>query len=250
MDKPIISYVIPCYNCETSIFDTIMSIKESHEIVREKAGKKSQWPDIEVICVNDGSTDATKLIIDAVTLENDNVKLITMAHNHGKGISRNVGNTAAKADVIAVLDSDDQNIGDRSNIILKHIGDRDVFYSAFITKHKWTGAEGVKHAQPIDKKILFDYGVFGIGHSTLAYRKEAVLKYPYSENRNKDDWNLLWQFLVNGCNFTYLDEPLVCYMVEKDSFHKQHRNMGLEKHLIDKKKKIMEPIFKEKGWLT
>ena len=88
--KPIISYVIPCYNCETTITETVHSIKDTHEAYRREKELPSQWDQIEVILVNDGSTDATPYILEALASEHPNIKVITQ-ENCGKGIARNRG---------------------------------------------------------------------------------------------------------------------------------------------------------------
>ena len=61
-------------------------------------------------------------------------------------------------------------------------------------------------------------------------------------------WLLLWHFYINDCTFTFVEEPLVCYMVQKNNYM-EHSKPEKEQHLINKKHKIMEPVFKEKGWL-
>ena len=243
MSKPLVSYVIPCYNCQTTIFDTVMSIKDTDLLVRHE--KELLWPKIEVILVNDGSTDYTLSIIKSLEDEFENVKVIDLGENKGKGIARNTGNKAAKADIIGVLDSDDLHIGDRTGEILKYFKenpDMDVFYSSYKTIHTYNGKEGLFKAKRINPVQLWECGTFAIGHSTVAYTKKAILEQPYSEDKNKDDWQMLWNFYTNKYKFRYSTKPLIAYKITQEDIEKMY-TPGLEEHLLEKKQKIMKPYF-------
>jgi len=240
MGKPLVSYVIPCYNAEATIASTVYSIKDS--------GKES-WDAVEIILVDDGSTDATGLIIESLCTELKNIQIAHIT-NQGKGAARNFGNKMAKADIIAVMDADDWNVADRASAILmtfeKH-PEADIFYSGFVSKHIYDGKEVPFPAGPINEKLLRDTGTWGISHSAVAYRKKVILEVPYSLDRNKDDWNMLWNFYTKGYKFCFVVEPLVVYRVDIESIKENPEELiKYEAHLLEKKKKIMESFFKEK----
>lgn len=245
--KPIISYVIPCYNCEETIASTVNSIKETHEAYRESKGLPSQWDQIEVILVNDGSTDATPMILDALSVNHGNI-VVVHQENKGKGASRNAGNQIARADVIGCLDADDWHLTDRTAYILKTFAahpDASIFYSSFIAKHihlDRMGEEVPFMVKKLDVSHLKNVGEFQICHSTVAYRREAILKHPYSEERNKDDWWMLWTFFTNDQKFCFCDKYLVCYFIKESSYIKETSEDNTTR-ILNKKKKIMEPYF-------
>jgi glycosyltransferase involved in cell wall biosynthesis len=252
MNKPIISYVIPCYNCETTIFDTIDSIRVSRETIRKQKNLPSLWEQIEVIAVNDGSTDSTLDILNAISEQHPNVKVINLPNNKGKGIARNTGNNFANADIIAVLDSDDWNIHDRTDTIIKLFSrcpEKDIFYSSFVAKHTYNGHSELKTAEKISEKQLKEFGTFGICHSSVAYRKKAILEQPYSEDRNKDDWAMLWNFYSKGYKFFfYAEKPLVAYRVNQQDIDKakEHYNPEFQTRLKSKKMEIISDYFSKK----
>lgn len=62
--------------------------------------------DIELICIDDGSTDGSAEIIADFAGKDSRVRLIRQS-NHGAGVARNVGIKAAKGEYIAFLDADD-----------------------------------------------------------------------------------------------------------------------------------------------
>ena len=74
MNNKIFSVIIPCYNCEKYIDDTLKSVKLQN------------FNNFEIICVDDGSTDLTLKKIKFWKKEfNGKLKLICKKH---KGVSR------------------------------------------------------------------------------------------------------------------------------------------------------------------
>ncbi|MEM7066397.1 MAG: glycosyltransferase [Cyanobacteria bacterium P01_B01_bin.77] len=89
---PLISVVIPAYNCQTTIKNTLMSVFEQ------------TYSTLEIIVIDDGSTDATLDILK--TLDDDRLTVLTQA-NAGVSASRNCGIRHASGEFVALLDSDD-----------------------------------------------------------------------------------------------------------------------------------------------
>jgi len=245
-DKPLISYVIPCYNAEVNLMDTFRSIYETHLSYSKMKKVDDFWDQIQIVLVDDGSTDATWDIMRYLRDEfPKNVRIIGLRANMGKGIARNEGNKLAEADIIAVLDADDWNFTDRSRYILdafKNKLEADIFYSGFIGHHIYSNKEGHFGADSIDRKVLKAAGTFGICHSTVAYRKKAILEEPYSNDRDKDDWSMLWNFFSKGRVFTHLSKMLVVYRVREETL-KTENDPENQKRIFDKKSKIMETYF-------
>lgn len=90
--KPLISFVIPCFNDAQYIEQAVNS------------ALNQTYSNIEVIVVDDGSNDETKAVLKS--LEHKITKLITQ-ENKGQSTARNVGIKEAKGDYIVTLDSDD-----------------------------------------------------------------------------------------------------------------------------------------------
>lgn len=88
-----ISIIIPAYNEENKIKDTLESIKDIKEID-------------EIIVVDDGSSDKTSEV--AKSVKSDKINVITQSQNRGKGYALNNGLKEAmkKADIIGFLDGD------------------------------------------------------------------------------------------------------------------------------------------------
>lgn len=93
-DDKLISVIIPAYNSETSISDCINSI--SHQDYRK----------IEILVINDGSTDKTEKIVENLALSDDRIRLVNL-ENGGVSRARNKGISEARGEYIVFVDSDD-----------------------------------------------------------------------------------------------------------------------------------------------
>lgn len=93
-----ISIIIPVYNAEEFIIDTLSSIEN----------QTMDFEDIEVILVNDCSSDNTKNIINNYAEDHENIVPLHLKDNAGgPAIPRNIGMTYASADYLMFLDQDD-----------------------------------------------------------------------------------------------------------------------------------------------
>ena len=97
MTQASVSVVIPCFNAENTILRALESVK------------KQTCPVLEVICVDDCSTDNTVQVIEGFRSRNPGLSLqiLRNAKNSGPGFSRNSGWDIASGDYIAFLDADD-----------------------------------------------------------------------------------------------------------------------------------------------
>lgn len=94
LDKTL-SIIIPCYNVEKYIEECLESVCNDRDA------------DIEVICVNDGSTDGTLDILEQWKQKDARVIVINQ-ENKGVSVARNQGLHIAKGKFIYFLDSDDK----------------------------------------------------------------------------------------------------------------------------------------------
>lgn len=91
---PLASIVIPCYNAATFVRDTVQSARDQ------------TMGDLEIICVDDGSTDDTRAVLEQLAQEDPRIHVISQ-ENGGEGPARDAGLQAAKGDWLYFLDSDD-----------------------------------------------------------------------------------------------------------------------------------------------
>jgi len=99
------SVVIPAYNAEKTIIKTISSCFEQ------------EYQPLEIIVINDCSTDQTLGMLYDHYRDNSIVKIFSFEKNKGVSAARNFGWEQAKGDFVAFLDSDDTWRTDKLKII-------------------------------------------------------------------------------------------------------------------------------------
>jgi len=92
--RPKISVVIPVYNADRYLIQCIDSVLNQ------------PFKDLEIICVNDGSTDESPRILDDYARKDSRLKVLHQL-NINAGVARNRGLEAARGEYIHFLDSDD-----------------------------------------------------------------------------------------------------------------------------------------------
>ena len=103
--KPTVSVIIPSYNCELYIAETLESILDQ------------TFKDIEIIVVDDGSTDKTRQI---VTSYGAPVRLVTQT-NAGVCAARNRGIREAAGQYVCLMDHDDYWLPDKLALQLEQM---------------------------------------------------------------------------------------------------------------------------------
>ena len=194
----LISVILPTYNNEKTISDSIRSILNQ------------SYRKFELIIINDCSTDKTKEIIN--TFDDSRIVYIENNQNLGRSRSRNKAIEIAKGEFIAVMDGDDISIPTRVDIQLKYLNDNpniDLVASniIFFTNNNVKGVSNVKLNEL--KNINFFFRPIGLPHVTWMCRKNFFLNFKYNSNipATIDQDLLLRSFKSN--NYFLINEPLV-----------------------------------------
>lgn len=98
--QPVISVIIPVYNTAPWLRRCLESV----------CGQALQ--NIEIICVNDGSTDGSAEILDEYVQQDRRILPISLARNQGVSVARNIGMEAATGEWLGFVDSDDTILPD------------------------------------------------------------------------------------------------------------------------------------------
>ena len=94
-EYPNISVIIPLYNCESSIYMSILSVQ------------KQNYKNYEIILVNDKSQDNTSNVVNDIMNKDNRIKLINNKKNMGILYSRSIGVLNSIGKYIYCLDNDD-----------------------------------------------------------------------------------------------------------------------------------------------
>jgi glycosyltransferase involved in cell wall biosynthesis len=153
-----VSVVIPAYNAAEGIEWVLDSILEQ------------TWRNLEVIVVDDFSSDATCDIVESIARRDPRVRLIRKTANEGAYPTRNAGMKAATGDFVMVHDSDDWSHPQRVELQLEALRKNPKLVA---TKSHWT-------------RVTFNLEVWGtwrpigslleLNYSSLLFRRELLDK--------------------------------------------------------------------------
>ena len=195
INKPLVSVMMPTYNNAKYIKQAIESIYAQN------------YENIEIIVIDDGSTDDTKEIVK----QYKDIKYFYIEH---KGISfaRNVALEKSKGEYIAFLDSDDYWLPEKLNTQIQYFKENSdceiVFtkYENFFEDEKLKTNKRAMH-EKIMEKFLKQYLPSSI------IKKELFEKYGnFDENfSGVEDTEFLYRIKKNGVNISYII-PNVLYV--------------------------------------
>lgn len=110
-----LSVIIPVYNVEKYLSECLDSIINQ------------TFKDLEIICVNDGSTDNSLRILEEYAQKDNRIKIVNK-ENGGLSSARNAGMNVATGEYYAFIDSDDILDNDAYEKSLEHINDADLVH--------------------------------------------------------------------------------------------------------------------------
>jgi hypothetical protein len=94
-EGPIISIIVPAYNSEQYLRASVTSLL------------RQSYHNIEVVIVDDGSTDSTEEIARSIAQDDGRVRFHKLTKNSGSYVARNAGLSLATGEIVTVHDSDD-----------------------------------------------------------------------------------------------------------------------------------------------
>ena len=170
-----ISVIVPVYNVEKYLEECLDSIQNQI------------YTDIEVILVNDGSTDNSEVICEKYCEQDKRFKLINQK-NQGQSSARNVGVEASTGEFIAFVDSDDIiKINYLEKLMQYMTEDIDIVESNFTVSKKDFFIETSKETMILfegnsqEAVKIFPNHVLSVNPVTKVYRRSIVEAVPYLE---------------------------------------------------------------------
>lgn len=205
MKAPFFSIVIPVYNAEQHIEETITSVLRQ---------KNSDW---ELIVVNDGSTDHS---MERISILQDKRMRIVSIPNSGVSCARNIGIREARGKYIAFLDSDD--VWDSDHLTRAHL---------YLSQHEdiaWYSSRYVMGADteclsltaaptPIEEQPYFATPSLYVHSSTSILKADnakALLPLFPENMKNAEDWAAWSKYAIH--------HPLIAFTETQDVLYRQH----------------------------
>ena len=209
-----VSVIIPVYNAERYLNQCISSI----------ANQTMQ--DIEIIAVNDGSTDSSMDILDELSQRYKGKLRVYTKENGGAGSARNVGIEMSDGEFIKFVEADDYLRAD----ILERMYDVSKEYGVSLVRGNYQTILGpikmhdkcswsdVKGSQIIDLSQNRDYIVTetpGIGNKLISRDLIGDLRFP--EKTKWEDLAIMPVIVASSGRLFHLDEPVYNYRVNMNT---------------------------------
>ncbi len=176
-----VSIVIPCCNEEDSVPDLVTKLFPVVEQLRRDRT-------VEVVYVDDGSTDATYARLQEITARQTDMRIVQHPRNLGLGAAIRTGFSKAEGEVVVTADSDGTYRFDEIPLLLAYLkSDIDIVTAS--PYHRAGGIENVPHYRIIlSRGSSFIYQIIVDRHISTytalfrAYRREVTRRVPFYSN--------------------------------------------------------------------
>ncbi|MEA5010990.1 MAG: glycosyltransferase family 2 protein [Angelakisella sp.] len=199
--KPEVSVIIPAYNCEKTIEKTISSALGQVNV------------DVELIVVNDYSTDRTYEVVENLAKTDARIKFYSNNQNLGVAQTRNIGCSHATGKYIAFLDADDFWEMEKLDIQLAYMKNKhaQLSYTSYciIKGDKNNNYTSYRVPAKIAYKQLLKENV--IGCSTVVLESTLMKLHMFRSDFFHEDYALWLEILRAGYTAIGVNIPLVYY---------------------------------------
>jgi glycosyltransferase involved in cell wall biosynthesis len=231
-ERPLVSVVIAAYN----IADLLPAAVDS--------ALAQTYPNVEVIVVNDGSTDGTA---DVIAGYGPRVVTVTQ-ENRGLASARNAGIRAARGELVGLLDGDDLWLPQRLDKLVPVLEARPDL--GMVTSDSYMMDEDVatdrrlyhqqrKRPFPASEDLqIREIACYNFMFVSVLFRRELVDRFGMFTDgmRRAEDYDLWTRFLIGGTRAGFVDEPLGYYRIRAGSLSRTGEQAAahltvLEQHL-------------------
>ncbi len=196
---PKISVILPVYNCEDFILESVNSI-----LIQT-------YNDFELIIIDDASTDSTVSVLEKI--KDNRIRLIKKKANTGYTNSLNMGLQLANGKYIARMDGDDISLPDRFKKQVQCLdGNPDVAVCG--TWYQLSGTDIVnRHPCESEDIKLALLETNSLGHPTVMFRKSVIedLKLQYDPSMEPSEDYDLWVRIIRHNKIINIPEVLLYY---------------------------------------
>ena len=205
--QPLVSVIMPCYNMERFISETIASVQ------------RQTYPHWELLIVDDASTDRTADMVKNLQNQDERIRFFVKPQHSGIADTRNQCLKMAQGRFLAFLDSDDLWHHEKLEKQLHFMIRRNIgfSYSSYdcIDETGKTLEKTVKAAGNLDHDAYTHNTI--IGCSTVMIDKSIVGAVVVPNFRTSEDTATWLNILKKGFLAYAIDEPLTSYRVRQHS---------------------------------
>lgn len=205
MESPIISVVMPAYNCSKTIAQAVDSVRGQHV-------------DWELLIVEDKSKDSTLEVLEAYK-EDKRIRILQNPRNMGAAKSRNRGVQEARGKYIAFLDADDWWTEDKLEKQLKIMEKTGCVLCSTARELVNRNGESAGKIIGVDRRITYHKLLYGnqINCSSVLVRRDIMLRYPMTHEDSHEDYIAWLSILKEHGDAVGINEPMLKYRMDFSS---------------------------------
>lgn len=230
--EPLVSVLMPAYNCEKYLKESIQSILDQ------------TYRNLELIIIDDGSQDNTKNIIIEMQNYDDRIKFFENEKNMGLPYTRNRSVDLSKGEYLAILDADDIAYPTRlekqiAYFLVKDVDVVSTDYELFGEKiHNRLYKRNFKTTECMIELLFFN----NICNSSAMIKKEFLTRDSIQYDVNckiAQDYKLWTEIALNKGQFGHIEETLLRYRTGHENTTK------ISNKNYENRKSILTHIFLE-----
>lgn len=237
--QKMISIIIPVYNVKEYLTKCVESIVNQ------------SYPKLEIILVDDGSTDGSGEICDLLSWEDERIQVIHKK-NGGLSSARNAGIDIAKGDFIGFVDSDDYIAEEMYEVLLTNLQKNAADISIC---NRWyereDGTKFLRYKPTADvmimdsKKAILEmnsFRTFDMSVCDKLYQRELFEGIRFPEGKLSEDFYIMYRLFDKAEKICYISAPLYYYMQRTGSIS---HNKKINFDFVKAAKEQMEYIEKK-----
>lgn len=200
--SPKISIIVPCFNVENSVQETLDSIL------------LQSYSNFEIICVDDKSTDKTLSVLQNYTEKDERITVLKHDVNKSLYMARKTGLSVASGDYVMHVDSDDTISKDALEILVSSVSKENPDIILFQTKIVDAGGNKKSEIDDFEKAVSFKL------KENKVYSGEELAKKCFIEHKiNYAVWNKIYKrelaqkvYSLGGDCYKNMSEDLYAFM--------------------------------------
>ncbi len=203
--KPLVSIIIPVYNSASFLAECLDSII------------KQSYKNLEIICINDGSTDNSLSIIKKYIKYDKRIKYYSQS-NKGQSAARNLGLKMCRGEFVSFVDSDDMIDLDtisKAIYLFKYKKVDAVIYNMEMflpdgTRFTCFTGDLFPHNNMRTNTRKQEWIVNFTNAAPAVFKKSSIKSY-FVESMIYEDWVFMVQYLLEPLNIFWINSPLYKY---------------------------------------
>ncbi len=238
LDNPSLSVIIPCYNHGRFLQEAIDSVYAQ------------AYPDVEIVVVDDGSTDNTRDIVG----NNPQVKYLYQS-NQGPSSARNNGVRNSTGDLLVFLDADDWLLPGAIDTALQHLKEKPE--SAFVSGGYRLVFTRSNTTEDVARKITEDHYIHFLKmnfvgmHATVMYQRWVFSEFEFSTTQRASEDYDMYLRITRKYPICHHDKIVAAYRI-----HSANTSSDIPKMLagvltvLEKQKKMLMTPSEEKAYVS